>query len=254
MTDASSTPHVPDLRVLVIEHEAGADPALVGERLELAQAQVTVAGPDRGVPVPATLEGFDALIVLGGAPGPTEDDKAPWLPAVRHLLSEALDTEVPTLGVCLGAQMLATVAGSTVAPIEAGPEVGLVELEITDAGRNDPLLGILADQGPVRALQWHWLEAKALPEGAEPLFTSAACSNQAFRIGPAAWGVQFHLEALTRSAEVWTDETAQELAELGIDPNATIIPEMSAAEPDLREMWSRVIDRWIQFAANRELV
>lgn len=254
MTDTPSIPLVPDLRVLIIEHEAGADPALVGERLELAEAQVTVAGPDRNVAVPESLEGFDALIVLGGAPGPTEDEKAPWLPAVRGLLSEALDREIPTLGVCLGAQMLATVAGSTVAPIDAGPEVGLVELEMTDAGRNDPLLGILADAGPVRALQWHWLEAKSLPAGAEPLFTSAACSNQAFRIGPVAWGLQFHLEALTRSAEVWSDETATELEELGIDPNQQIIPAMSDAESDLRDTWSRVIDRWIRFAADRALV
>jgi len=66
--------------------------------------------------------------------------------------------------------------------------------------------------------------------------------------------VQFHLEALARSAEVWTDETAQELDELGIDASATIIPAMSAAEPDLRAMWSRVIDRWIAIAADRELV
>jgi GMP synthase-like glutamine amidotransferase len=248
----TSTPTTfPDLRVLIIEHEPSADPALVGERLVLAKVRLTVAGPHLADPIPATLDGFDALIVLGGTPGPLEDDKAPWLPQVRSLIAEALDRNLPALGVCLGAQMLAAVAGSEVAPIDAGPEIGLIELEMTDAGRNDPILGMLADTGPVRAIQWHWLEAKSLPAGSTPLFTSQACSNQAFRVGETAWGLQFHLEALTKAARMWSDESQIELDELGINAETDIIAVVNAAEPELRDTWSGVIDRWIAFAASR---
>jgi len=252
--ESSTPPTFSDLRVLVVEHEAAVDPALVGERLLLANTQTTVVGPDRGAPIPNSLDGFDALIVLGGTPGPLEDDKAPWLPQVRELIADALEQKMPMLGVCLGAQMLATVAGSEVAPIDAGPEIGLIELEMTDAGRNDPILGLLSDAGPVRAIQWHWLEAKSLPAGSTPLFTSQACSNQAFRVGENAWGLQFHLEALTKAARIWSEESQKELDELGIDAETEIISVVNAAEPELRNTWSGVIDRWISFAAEHARV
>lgn len=238
-----------DLRVLVIEHEQIVDPALIGERLTLADANVTLYGPHLGGEIPHTLDGFDALIVLGGSMGPLEDEKAPWLPGVRALLANALATQVPTLGVCLGAQLLATVAGSEVAPIDAGPEVGLVDLDLTSAGASDPLLGLLTEAGPIRAVQWHWLEAKTLPAGSTPLVTTAACSNQAFRIGEHAWGLQFHLEALTYTARNWSDESKPELDELGIDAETEIISVVERAEPELRQTWSRVIDRFIEIAA-----
>lgn len=257
MSSVSETPTSP-LRVLIVEHEEAVDPALVGERLALAHADVTVVGPHLPNPVPASLSNYDAFVVLGGSMGPLEDEKAPWLPGVRSLLAEALETNVPTLGICLGAQLLATVAGGRVAEIDAGPEVGLIAIELTDAGRNDPLLGVLTEPGadgspartesPLRALQWHWLEAKTLPAGSVPLFTSQACSNQAFRVGERAWGLQFHLEALTKAARLWSDESTKELDELQIDAETEIINVVTEAEPELRATWSRVIDRWIELA------
>lgn len=242
-----------DLRVLVIEHEPIVDPALIGERLALADATVTLYGPHLDPELPRNLEDFDALIVLGGSMGPLEDEKAPWLPGVRELMALALETNVPMLGICLGAQLLATVAGSEVAPIEDGPEVGLVELQVTPAGHADPLLSALGDASLVQAVQWHWLEAKTLPAGSTPLVTTEACTNQAFRIGESAWGLQFHLEALTYTARNWSDESAVELDELGIDAEAQIISVVEDAEPELRETWSRVIDRFIEIAAGRSV-
>lgn len=237
------------LRVLIIEHEAIVDPGLLGERLDLAGAKTTVVGPHLPNSVPTNLEGFDALIVLGGSMGPLEDEKAPWLPGVRSLISEALEAELPLLGVCLGAQLLATVAGSTVAPIEAGPEIGLATIELTTEGKADPLLGGLVAGGPIRAVQWHYLEAKNLPLGSTPLMSNAACTNQAFRIGPRAWGLQFHLEALEYTAKAWSVAEAKDLDELGIDAETEIISVVRNAEPELRTQWSAVIDRWIALAA-----
>ncbi len=241
------------LNVLVIEHQKDGGPALFAERLSAAHAAVTVAGPDAGVDIPDSLEGFDALVVLGGSSGPTEDDKAPWLPQVRALLEEAVATQTPTLGICLGAQMLATVQGCTVDRIDAGPEIGLIDLELTEAGAKDPLLGILADAdgkrtAPLRAVQWHWLEAKQLPAGSVPLVSSAACQNQAFRVGANAWGVQFHPEAMGQAARDWSKDDTDALAKLGYDANVDLIDPIVGAESELKNTWSKLFDRWIEIA------
>ncbi|MGL3805710.1 type 1 glutamine amidotransferase [Paeniglutamicibacter sp. R2-26] len=231
------------LRVLVVEHERTADAALVGEQLTAAGVDYTVVGPEIGVRVPGSLDGFDGLVVLGGSPGPMEDELAPWLPGVRELIAQALEERTPYLGICLGAQMLAHVAGGNVETMESGPEVGVVEMQLTEAGRRDELLGGL--DGDLSALQWHWLEVVSLPAGSVSLCSSEACANQAFKVGPNAWGVQFHMEAVTRTARQWCDESVERLAELQIDPETEIIERFEDLEPSLKSRWSLVTNRWI---------
>jgi GMP synthase-like glutamine amidotransferase len=245
----------PDLKVLIVEHQADGGPGLLAERLDAASAKTTVVGPHLAQPVPEVMGDFDALVVLGGSPGPMEDEKAPWLPHVRTLIQNALDEQKPTLGICLGAQMLTMVAGGHVSEIDAGPEIGLVNLELTDAGKNDPLLSVLDDSEitqlahPPQALQWHWLEAKALPPGSTTLLQSAACSNQAFRVGQRAWGVQFHPEALGDTAKTWSIEDSKNIAELGLDAERDLVAPVRVAETELRAVWARFFDRWIALAA-----
>lgn len=231
------------LRVLIIEHERTADAALVGECLDAANVESTVVGPEIGVAIPASADGFDGIIVLGGSPGPGDDTDAPWLPGVRELMAQALEASTPLLGICLGAQLLAHVAGGTVREIAGGPEIGLVELQLTDEGRKDPLLGGIGDTA--NALQWHWLEVSSLPPGSTVLCSSTECENQAFRVGANAWGVQFHMEALARTARQWSLESAETLAELRIDAEPEIIEKVERAEAALRSRWSMVTRRWI---------
>lgn len=250
-------PHtLTNLRVLIVEHQADGGPGLLAERLATAHVQTTVVGPHLDRPVPEVMGEFDALVVLGGSPGPMEDEKAPWLPHVRALIADALETEKPILGICLGAQMLTMVAGGNVAEIDAGPEVGLVDLELTEAGKSDPLLSVLDDSEitqlahPPQALQWHWLEAKALPPGSTTLMESTACSNQAFRVGERAWGVQFHPEALGDTAKTWSIEDAKNITELGLDAERDLVAPVRNAEAELRTVWAKFFDRWIEIAAN----
>jgi GMP synthase-like glutamine amidotransferase len=107
---------------------------------------------------------------------------------------------VPFLGVCLGAQLLASALGARVYPNPAGAEVGLLPVERTDAGRADPVVGALAE--PLATLQWHG-DTFDLPDGAELLATSPVARNQAFRVGPRAYGIQFHVEVTAEQVDQW---------------------------------------------------
>lgn len=229
-------------RILVVEHESNAGIGLIGQRLELAGATVVTVGPEVGKTIPRSAAGFDGVIALGGLPGPADDDEAPWLPDVRALIAWCLETELPLLGVCLGAQMVAYVAGGTVGDVRNGPEVGVCDVDIGPAARNDAVLAGMP--ATVRAVQWHWLEIVELPATAELLGSSDACPHQAFRIGPNAWGLQFHLEALTSTVAAWAGSDGHNLRELGLAP-AGVVDVARAAEPELRATWAPVADRWV---------
>ncbi len=230
-------------RILVVEHEADTGIGLVGRELRDSGALLVTVGPEAGREIPATLDGFDGLIVLGGTPGPTDDAVAGWLPGVRGLVAEALADAVPYFGICLGAQILAVVAGGVVGEA-AAPEVGLCELELTPAAVGDPLLGGLG--GDLRALQWHFLEVLELPDGSVPLCRSDRCANQAFRVGEAAWGVQFHLEADAATATAWARPGTPnpDLARAGTTAE-DVIAAMRAGEADLAALWAPVTRRWL---------
>ena len=100
--------------MLVVEHEADAAVQRVGKVLVADGAELDIVGPEAELPFPESLAGYDALVVLGGSPGPEDDERAPWMPRVRALVREALDTGLPYLGICLGAQILSVEAGGTV--------------------------------------------------------------------------------------------------------------------------------------------
>jgi GMP synthase-like glutamine amidotransferase len=144
---------------------------------------------DLGDPLP-DLQELDGLVVMGGPMGALDDHEHPHLPAERELLAAAVAAELPVLGVCLGAQLLAAAAG---AKVYHGPvlEVGLGTVDLTDAGRADPVLG---PAGPrLDVLHWHQ-DTFELPDDAVHLASSDIYPHQAFRLGEQAYGLQFHLE------------------------------------------------------------
>ncbi|TAM81252.1 MAG: type 1 glutamine amidotransferase, partial [Jatrophihabitans sp.] len=123
--------------VLVLEPDPSDPVDRLGDWLTDAGLTLEVRAATDGVP--ASLEGFAALVVMGGAAAAWEDERAPFLPAIRALLREAVATEVPTLGVCLGAQLLAYAHGGTVAPNPDGPEYGAQLVAKRGAAATDPL-------------------------------------------------------------------------------------------------------------------
>ena len=167
------------------------------DRLEtaLTGADVVIVRPDAGEPLPPLAE-LDGLIVLGGTMN-VRDGASPWLPDVRTYLSDAVGHGVTTLGICLGAQLLAVALGGDVeVSAPGGREHGIIELRMRPGAEIDPLLGpVVAALGrDVLAPSSHEDAISALPPDATWLASSRQYPFQAFRVG-SAWGLQFHPEA-----------------------------------------------------------
>lgn len=162
-----------------------------------------------GESVPSLDEVGDGLVVLGGQMSARSDAEAPWLPALRGLLAEAVADGVPTLAICLGAQLLAVAGGGQVAvAAPPGREAGLVRVRWREAAATDPVLEAvvsLSDGGSRATTGFVSMHADAvveLPPGAVWLGASAMYPYQAFRLG-SALGVQFHPEASVELALRW---------------------------------------------------
>jgi GMP synthase (glutamine-hydrolysing) len=191
---------------------------------------VQTVKPLAGQPLPAPDEVAGA-VVLGGPMNVDEVERFPALAAEREWLAEAVRGELPLLGICLGAQLLARALGAEVRAGE-GPEIGFAPVAVSDSG--DPLLGGLAPSTEV--LHWHG-DVFDLPDGAQSLASSALTEHQAFRAGN-AWGVLFHPEADFALVEAWLavpEMIDEAVAALG-NEGARALPERaSAAEPALVE-------------------
>jgi GMP synthase-like glutamine amidotransferase len=233
-------------RVLVVEHERGTGPGYVGEVLLEAGLELDLRRPYDGDGLPDDLRDHQALLVLGGSPNPYDDAATPWLGPVRALVAEALDREVPTLGICLGGEILAMVAGGRVQPAVDAVEVGLYPLRLTDAGRDDPLFGGLPARVP--AVEWHVEEIAALPPGSVALCSSERFPNQAFRVGACAWGTQFHPEVLADMAADWAEPESAEMRLAGVTAES-VVEAVTAAEPELRSAWGGLARRWAAVVA-----
>jgi GMP synthase (glutamine-hydrolysing) len=143
-----------------------------------------------GEPVPTRLDGADGLVVLGGVMDADETDDYPHLLATMDLLRDAAARDAPALGICLGAQLAAAALGGRAYPGPAGEELGWTKLELTEAGRADPVTGALTE--PVELFEWHH-DTFDPPPGATLLASGAVYGNQAFRLGSVV-AVQFHPE------------------------------------------------------------
>jgi GMP synthase (glutamine-hydrolysing) len=154
-----------------------------------------------GTPPPRPLDSYHAVLVFGGAMHVDHEAAHPWLREEAGWLRGLVRGSTPTLGICLGSQLLAQAAGASVGPL-ARPEIGWYEVELTEAGGADPVLSSLPHR--FEALQWHHY-GHGLPEGAVELARNDA-SLQAFRLGETCWGVQFHPEVTEPQLGRWIDD------------------------------------------------
>ena len=207
-------------RVVVVQNSARSGPGRLVEWLaEEGIDAVVVDGPDlpehlAGGPVPV-----DGLVLLGARFMPDDDEQAKFLPRERALVGEALAASVPVLGICLGAQLLTLVAGGEVTADSGETERGSCSVDLLAAARDDSLFAGLTGYDELRMIQNHKDSITALAPGAVHLATSEQCRVQAFRVGAAAWGVQFHPEVSAARLADW-DEA--KLAADGFDKAALL--------------------------------
>jgi GMP synthase (glutamine-hydrolysing) len=187
----------------VLQHVAHEGPGSIALVLGADGIDVATTRLDLGEPLPE-LDSLGGLVVLGGPMGVHDDHAHPWLAPERELMRRAVESDLPVLGVCLGAQQLAAALG---ADVTTGPEeeVGAGWVELTAAGRLDPVFGPEysgLSGTTVPCFHCHQ-DTFDLPDGAVHLAATRRYPHQAFRVGSCAYGLQFHVEVDTELAEAW---------------------------------------------------
>jgi GMP synthase (glutamine-hydrolysing) len=186
------------VRILSVVHGPEARAELFAPVVEQAGHELDEWSFSWGRRPPRPLDAYDAYLVFGGAMHPDQDALHSWLPEELAWLQRVVAEQRPVLGVCLGVQLLARAAGAQVRRLSE-PEIGWIEVELDDAGVADPVLGSLPRRFP--GLVWHHYTYD-LPEGATELARTAR-TTQAFRLGEACWGVQFHPEVTAAQLARW---------------------------------------------------
>lgn len=162
------------------------------------------------------LAGYQAVIVMGGMQHVYEGE--PYLEREKIMLRRAVEAEIPTLGICLGGQLLASALGAEVRRHHLS-EMGFFEIPLTEAGRSDPLFAGL----PAYQFAFHWHgDVFELPAGAQLLASNENAPNQAFRYGRHAYGLQFHIELDNQIIHTWLHypALAQKIRETLQEPDA----------------------------------
>ncbi|WP_144630523.1 glutamine amidotransferase [Bordetella genomosp. 13] len=180
----------------------------------------------------------DLLVVLGGPLGALDEAAYPFLAAELHLIERRLASGKPLLGICLGAQLIARLLGAAVSPMEL-KEIGFGPLTLTAAGRDSPL----APLAGVPVLHWHG-DRYALPANATLLASTDRCEQQAYAVGSAVLGLQFHLEADANRIEPWLVGHCCELGQAGVDPR-TIREDARRHGAALADAARASITRWL---------
>lgn len=231
-------------RALIVTHVPWEGPHRIADALLAAGFELDHRRPLEGDALPAHDE-VAAAVFMGGPMNVDEVERWPGLALEREWIAEAAGRDLPLLGVCLGAQLIARALGAEIRPGRQ-KELGWAEVEVVDA--DDPLLGPLAPRSEV--LHWHG-DVFDLPPSATLLARSAQTAVQAFRAGR-AWGLLFHAEADAALAELWLAEPSmREEAEsvLGAEATEQIIRRADEQGAAMIERTTPVFERFAELAA-----
>lgn len=223
--------------LLVFQHELSEGPGRLGSVLRDHGHQLQVIRTFAGDPIPATLDGVDGVLILGGGMNTCDVEKHAWMAREIEIIKEAHAAGVPVLGMCLGAQLVAVALGGEVGPAEK-PEIGMGKVSLSFFGSNDPMLvGLPYEFITAHA---HGQEVKKAPANGTPmaLVSSKGCRQQAFRVGLRTYGFQYHFEWTLPQIEAAIDAMPEWLVTLGMEA-AALKAEARAAYPRYEELGLR---------------
>jgi len=227
-------------RCLVVQHVEAEGPYIIAEVLAGAGVKLDLRALPTGAGLPSNLDGYQGIVVMGGPVSATSDAGFPTRVAEMSLLEQALERGVPTLGTCLGAQLLALAAGGKVYAGMEGPEIGWGSVSLAEEARTDPILAGLP--GELTVLHWH-SDTFDVPPASKQLASTRLYPNQAFRVGNMAWGLQFHLEVNSDAIQAFLAVFGDEARAAGVEPEA-IAAEAPLALAQLAVPRRRVFERF----------
>jgi GMP synthase (glutamine-hydrolysing) len=214
------------MAIIVTQHSDNCLAARLGAVLRDHGHRLDFIRPDRGEAFPTDLEEVDGVVSLGGPQNLDEDH--PWMAGEMDLLRLAHEQRRPIVGICLGAQLLASALGGEVTKLEK-PEVGMHPLSLAHGGMVDPIFAGVGWRTPMFHSHTRWISK--LPADAALLASSPQCQTQAFCVGSSSYGFQFHFEAYRSTMRLWADQSPQHLEEAGVaraDYDATCDAEYEA--------------------------
>jgi GMP synthase-like glutamine amidotransferase len=186
--------------VLSVVHEDDARSGVFADAIAAAGGRLEEASYALGEPPSRDPVEYDAVVILGGDMHVDQTDKHPWLDDERELIGRLIERRTPLLGVCLGSQLVAQVAGAEVGPLPGGLEVGWHDVELAVGAHADPVMSALPAR--FRAFQWH--SYGVLRDGGFERLATGEAGVQAFRVHAApAWGIQFHAEVDADTVTGW---------------------------------------------------
>lgn len=228
---------------LALRHSPHVNLDLVGEWLTRRGYETRVIDPPKGDLNGAqdAVREADMLVILGGAMGVYETGAHPWISDEIPLVRARLDAGKPTLGLCLGAQMMAAALGARVYKGAAGNEIGWPRIFLTEAGKRSAL----APLDGLGVMQWHG-DSFDLPPGAVRLARNDAYENQAFSYGKHGLALQFHLETTAAGLELWLADKADTFEDLAAAgwTKESLRAEAAAAAPRVRDAAFATLDAW----------
>ncbi len=212
-----------------------------------AGAEILVWDAIAGEPEP-DLDEVSGVVLFGSAFNIEHSGEQPFIDRLRELTLDALDHEVPFLGICFGAQVLAWALGSEIrkAPVR---EIGYVPLRPLAAASDDLLLSHYTDGDPV--FQWH-MDTFDVPDDAEQLARGDQVAAQAFRIGDRTWATQFHFEIDRPEMDLWIDDVGESLARDWPTDPAQLRTAATANQARHEQQGTEVFRRFAQVARSHD--
>ena len=235
------------MAILIFQHHPLETPGRLGDHLRDHGHRLRIVELHHAMPLPPDLDDVDGLISMGGPMNVGEDDRHPWLSGEMELIKQAHEREIPIVGICLGAQLVAAALGGEVGPMQPGEattaegvEAGWHPVQLSFPGTTDTI-----HQGiPWRTMQFHLhgQEVKKLPpQDATPLSGSQACKTQAFRVGLTTYAFQYHFEWSRKQIDAVMHDQSEWLRTKAIDPG-TITGETQDHYAVYRHLGDRLCD------------